>query len=290
MKKNSLWIFIFAAPTMLLYIMIFGAPLIMVFATSFCEYTGFIKPRFIGLENYLNLLFRDTNFRAAFVNTCVWILLQVFVHVSFGTIVALVLSRKPFGWKFVRTSFMMTNIIPTAAIGMMYIIMCNPEIGLINAIIHSVGFKDFNPNWFGDSAYAFYSATATWLLYAPFITIFIMSEIGTISPSVFESARVDGASNFKIDLYITLPMLKNIISTCVILAVSSMITEFDVIYMTTKGGPGTTTLNLPMYLYKTANLEMNYGMSNTIGVFQILFGITLVLLVGKIFSLGKSNT
>jgi len=77
--------------------------------------------------------------------------------------------------------------------------------------------------------------------------------------------------------------MKNIFGTCVTLASVAMVSQFDIIYMTTKGGPGTSTLNLPIYLYKAATLENNYGKANAVGVIQIVIGISLVLLIQRLF-------
>ena len=77
--------------------------------------------------------------------------------------------------------------------------------------------------------------------------------------------------------------MKNAFGTCVILASVAMVSQFDIIYMTTKGGPGTSTLNLPIYLYKAATLENNYGKANAVGVVQIIIGITLVILIKGLF-------
>ena len=77
--------------------------------------------------------------------------------------------------------------------------------------------------------------------------------------------------------------MKNIFGTCVTLASVAMVSQFDIIYMTTKGGPGNRTLNLPIYLYKAATLENNYGKANAVGTVQIAIGLILVLLIQRMF-------
>ena len=83
--------------------------------------------------------------------------------------------------------------------------------------------------------------------------------------------------------------MKNIFGTCVVLASVAMVSQFDILYVTTRGGPGTTTLNLPMYLYKTAMLENNYGKANAVGVIQIALGLVLVILIQRMFSMNKKE-
>lgn len=139
------------------------------------------------------------------------------------------------------------------------------------------------PNLFGNSRYAFWTVTATWILYSGFNTIIFLSEMGAVDPAIYEAARVDGAKPWQMDRYITIPLMKNILGTCVILASVAMVSQFDIIYMTTKGGPGNSTLNLPIYLYKAATLENNYGKANAVGVVQIVLGLTLVLVIQWLF-------
>ena len=286
---KKFWIAIFVAPCMLLFCMIYAVPIVTVLYTSLCEYTAFTPPTLIGFDNFA-YLFTDSDFLSAFSNTMLWVLLQTTVHVLIGLMMALILYKKPFGWKFVRTAYMIPNIIPTAATGVMFFMLLNPTFGLVKTFYDTMGW-DVNtvPNLFGNSKFSFITVTCTWIFYSAFNTIIFLAEIGSIPRDIFEAARVDGAKDWQIDFFITLPMLKNAISTCVILATVAMVSQFDIIYMTTRGGPGTSTLNLPIYLYKTSTLESNYGMANAVGVIQIILGLTLVLVIRKLFGTGDKK-
>jgi raffinose/stachyose/melibiose transport system permease protein len=270
---------------MVLFAFIYAAPILTVAATAFTEYTAFSPPSFAGFENFISI-FQDGNFIKAIKNTLIWVILQTTFHVALGLAVALIMRRKPFGWKLARTFYMIPNIVPTAATGVMFSLLLNPSFGAAAAL-----FGDGQaPNLFGNSAYAFWTVTATWIFYSAFNTIIFLAEISAIDSTIYEAASIDGARPWQEDLYITLPLLKKCIGTCVVLASVAMVSQFDIIYMTTRGGPGTSTLNLPMYLYKTATLENNYGRANAVGVVQIILGITLVLLIQKIFDAGGSKS
>ena len=141
---------------------------------------------------------------------------------------------------------------------------------------------DFAVNWFVE--YPFFTVTFTWLFFAGLVTILALGEMMSISPEIYEAARGDGATGLQIDLLIVLPMIKITIGTCVILSVTSMLREFDLLFMTTNGGPGYETLSLPLLIYKTALLEHNYGMANAYGAFTIILGILLVLCINKFMS------
>lgn len=282
-RNKKAWIVLFILPCMALFCLVYAAPIITVLYTSLCEYSVSVKPRFTGLGNFLTI-FKDEDFIESIKNTLLWVLLQSTVHVTIGFVMALILRRKPKGWKVVRTAYMIPNIIPTAATGVMFTLLLNPSFGVVKSLWTAIGMDASRiPNLFGNSRYAFWTVTMTWILYSGFNTIIFLSEMGAVDPAIYEAARVDGAKPWQMDRYITIPLMKNIFGTCVILASVAMVSQFDIIYMTTKGGPGNSTLNLPIYLYKAATLENNFGKANAVGVIQIVLGLTLVLLIQRLF-------
>ncbi|AUS97089.1 ABC transporter permease [Clostridium thermosuccinogenes] len=289
MLKNKIFIPIFILPTILLFGVVYAASLLILLGSSFTDWSIGSKVSFIGLSNYIKIITDDDDFRRSLINTIIWVILQSTVHVAIGVIFALILARKEFYWKFARTAFMVPNIISGAAMGMLFLCILNPEFGAVNNLIRLIGYKGFSQNWFMDYRTSFLSVTMTWLPYAAVITLLVLAEIASMPESIFESARMDGASEFKTNLYIVIPMLRNIMGTCVIVAGTSMVQKLDIIMMTTGGGPGNITMNLPVYIYKSALMDNNFGYANTLGVFLIGIGILFVLAVRKIFKLGTSE-
>lgn len=282
-KNKKIWFFLIYIPCMILFALVYAAPIITVFYTSLCDYTAFNSPAFQGIKNFITI-FSDSDFICSIRNTLLWVVLQSTIHVGVGLAMALVLRRKPKGWKFARTAYMIPNIIPTAATGVMFTLLLNPMFGIVKPIMDFLGIDyAMVPNLFGNSRYAFWTVTATWILYSGFNTIIFLAEMGAVSKEIYEAAAIDGATPWQADRYITLPLMRNVCGTCVTLASVAMVSQFDIIYMTTKGGPGTSTLNLPIYLYKAATLENNYGKANAVGVVQIIIGITLVILIKGLF-------
>ena len=282
-KNKKIWIFLFTIPCMILFALVYAAPIITVFYTSLCDYTAFSAPAFQGIKNFITI-FSDSDFICSIRNTLLWVVLQSTLHVGVGLAMALVLRRKPKGWKIARTAYMIPNIIPTAATGVMFTLLLNPMFGIVKPVLYFFGVNyAMVPNLFGNSRYAFWTVTATWIFYSGFNTIIFLAEMGAVSKEIYEAAAIDGATPWQADRYITLPLMRNVCGTCVTLASVAMVSQFDIIYMTTKGGPGTSTLNLPIYLYKAATLENNYGKANAVGVVQIIIGITLVILIKGLF-------
>lgn len=282
------WIIAFTLPCVILFCLVYAIPFIMVITTSFCDYTLTQAPVFKGIGNF-KTIFADPDFVVSIVNTLKWVLIQSTIHVTFGFLMALILRRKPKGWKFIRVAYVIPNIIPTAATAVMFSLLLNPSFGVVKMIYEKLGMNTSQVlNLFGNSKYAFLTVTATWVFYSGFNMLIFMGEMGAISPDIYEAAMIDGATPGQADRYITIPLMKNAFGTCVILASVAMVSQFDIIYMTTKGGPGNATLNLPMYLYKIITLENNYGKANAVGVVQIILGLLLVILIQRLFNQKKS--
>lgn len=289
MKVKKAWIPIFLAPAVILFLLIYAVPLVMVFATSLCEYKLTSKSiTFIGLQNYINL-FQDPAFHTAFTNTIVWILIHCILHVAMGCLIALLLYKKPRGWKFIRTAYMVPNIISNAAMGMIFINIFNPQFGVVNSILKLIGLEELTHNWLMDTATAFPSVTMVWFLFAGYTTTLILAQALSVDESVLEAARVDGATNFQIDIFIMLPLLKKIIGTTMVMAATYMLQMFDLIYITTNGGPGKTTTNLPLLLYSVFKSENNYGYANTIGVMIIVLGAIVMVTINKALKVNEED-
>lgn len=285
--KKSLWVLAFLLPTIIIFMLLYFTPLMTAIISSFTKWNGFEPMKFVGLKNYISI-FKDEKFYAALINTLKWALCAAFVHVPFGVLVALILARKPRGWKFVRASFMVPNIISRAALALLFMFIYKPEAGILNAIIQKIGFKDFNVNWLYNPQTAFFSVTNIWLWYAAIITLITMAELMSINPQVYEAAKIDGASNFQIDIYINIPLIKRIIGTGIIIAVTSVFKMFDVIYMTTNGGPGNKTTNIAVMMVNSIVHTNRYGYSNALGIILLIMGMGVMILSTRAFKMDKS--
>lgn len=284
--KRNIVLFLF--PCLALFAFIYLLPILIVFVTSFFNWQSGSSMTFAGISNYVSA-FSDSSLAKSLENTFYWVLLQSIVHVSIGTTLAVILSRKRRGWKVFRTIFMVPNVISSAALGIIFLNLFNPQIGLVNSMIGSLTGKPFQWNWFFSDSTAFLTVTLTWVLYAGLITIIMLAAIQAVPEDVLEAARIDGASQRQIDFMVTLPLVRTSLGTAVILAATSMLREFDLIFLTTSGGPGTETLNLPLYIYKTALNENNYGYANMMGVLLIAVGVVIVFAINKLFRMDESD-
>lgn len=289
MKIKKGWIPVFLLPAVVLFLLIYALPLVMVFGTSLFDYRlSAPEMTFIGFENYIRL-FHDEDFFKALSNTVIWIFIQCILHVALGTVIALILYKKPRGWKFVRTAYMVPNIISNAAIGMIFLNIFNPQFGVVNSVLKAVGLERLTHNWLMDSATAFPAVTLIWVLFAGYTTTLVLAQALSLDESMLEAARVDGATSFQVDMMVVLPLLKKIIGTTMVMAATYMLQMFDLIYITTNGGPGKTTTNLPLQLYGIYKTENNYGYANTVGVCVVIVGVIAMAVINKALKVNKEE-
>ncbi len=286
-RKRNIVITLFLIPSVALFAVFFAYPLITVFVTSFCDWTLGKDATFVGLNNYITLFCEDGDFKDALKNTLLWTVLTVGVQVPLSLLVALVLSKKAHGWRFVRNCYIIPNIISTVAIGAIFTNMLDAEYGIVNAIIRLFN-PDFYVSWLQDTRTAFWAVTLSWIFYGGANVLLLLAEISAIPDSVIEAARIDGATDWQIDRMIIIPHLRNVMGTVTVIVSSFAITEFSEVYILTKGGPLTKTLNLGVYLHRTAMLENHYSLANAVGMVQLVLGAVTILLINKVFHMGKS--
>ncbi|MDD6684439.1 MAG: sugar ABC transporter permease [Lachnospiraceae bacterium] len=289
LKSKKWMIILFTLPTMALFVLVYLAPMLIVFVTSFFDWKAGGIFKFVGLKNYILGFTSDSRMMRASLNTIIWTVLQAVVHVGIGTILAFILAEKFRGWKVFRTIFMIPNVISSAALAVIFLNVFNAKYGLVNSFVTAITGKNFTKNWFFDQNSAFPTVTGTWLLYTGMIVIIVLAGIFSIPEELYEAARIDGATNFVINMKIRLPLIRPVLGTAVIIAATSMLREFELIFLTTNGGPGDLTLNLPLYLYKTSLTENNYGYANMMGVILILAGVVVVWLINKMFRMDETD-
>lgn len=284
-KKDYIWIYLFMAPSLIVFLAFYLIPIVTVVSTSFTEWDGFGEKNFIGLTNYIKM-FKNTNFQDGLRNLFWWSAIAAVIHTGFGVLVAFILYKEPFGWKFTRTTFMIPNVISTAAYALIFRFMFDDKMGVINSMVRTVN-PDFKVNWLTKSPYAFWMITFTWLFFAVIITLIVLGDLYAIPEELHEAAKIDGASSAKITTLIDLPLCRISIGTGALLGMTSRIGMFEIIKLTTAGGPGTDTYCLPMLMVAKIQ-DYQAGYANAVGTIMIVIGLIMLLVVNKLFKMNES--
>ena len=224
------------------------------------------------------------------MNTIKWVALTLVIQVPFTLLAALVLSKKPKGWKLTRNVFVIPNIISTAAIGLIFLNIYSPSRGIITELCNKI-WPGSNISVLANEKFAFWGVTFSFILFGGSLCLLLLTQIFSIDPGIYEAARVDGASSVQIDLRITLPLLRPMIGTIAVMAANYGLLLYNEVALITGGGPDNATYSLSYYIYKTAlgSTKLNFARGNTAGVIQFILGILMVGAINKLFRTNKAD-
>ncbi len=278
--RAPLWAFM--TPALVLMLVFFVIPVIYVIVISFMKWNGINTPTFVNLRNFM-LLFRDKAFKRSILNNVIWALVAGFIQVPLAMIMAIILSRRPKGWKFFRTVYFFPQVISGIALATLWRAIYRADTGLLNALLTSVGLGHLAKDWLGNLNTAFPSVLIYWVFYVGYYMVIMMADITTIDDSYYEAATIDGASDFQQAIYITIPLIrKTSLLTCVTLASVMGLRQFEQVYMLTNGGPANSTSTIVLYMYKKLQ-DANYGMASASAVILIIIGVIFIVCIRKIF-------
>ena len=283
MAKLKSWLdkklnYVFTVPTILFVLGMVLFPIIYTFVLSFHQWrlSANIPWEFVGLENYTEL-FTDSRFPEAVGRTFLFALVALAIEVILGVSIALYLNHTFFGKNFVKTAFLLPMVATPVAIGMVWKLIYEPNIGILNTIIRQMGGPKID--WLGDSANALWSLVAVdvWQQ-TPFVMLIVLAGLTALPGDPFESAMIDGATRWQVVTKITLPLLKPTIYTAVLLRLIDVLKTFDIIYSMTQGGPGFATETMNILSFRQAFEFMQFGeASATLMVFfAIVMGIAAI--------------
>lgn len=263
----SAWIFVLPA---ILGIFIFIIiPIFFSFGLSFSKWNLLGNIEFVGLSNY-KTLFNEPLFSKILLNTIVYSVSVSILGVIIPLILASIINSKIRGSEFFKSAYFLPFITPMVVVGIVWAWIFDPNIGFVSQIMN------LHINWLYDSDYAMPALiiVSVWKLIGYNMIIFL-SGLSSVSNSLFESAKIDGANPVQTLRFITIPMLSPTIFFVVIITAISSFQVFDLIYLMTEGGPFDSTNVLVYAIYKNAFEYFNVGKASAIA--YVLFAIILVL-------------
>ena len=226
--------------------------------------------RYIGLQNFIRLL-SDEVFWISLYHSVLLTTVVVFVQFVLGLILALAMIQKLPGMSVFKNIIMASWVIPVAATVILFKFMAQPDIGLINIVIRSLGFEDLNRYWLGDPdvALPFIMMLHLWRN-VPFYGVAFLAAMQAIPNSLYEAADIDGANAWNKFYYITLPGIRSMVIVMVTIHVLWTFNNFDFVYLATGGGPVNATDILPVYVYRQCWNSYTVGYGASIGTVMLL--------------------
>lgn len=269
-------------PTLIVYTLYIIAPIFIAIYYSFTKYSGIGKAKFAGLSNYMRL-FSDEIVLISLKNTVIILAVNFLLLLVVAFFVALLLNNRLKYNGFCKALIFSPAIIAPIIVGIIWVYILDPEVGIINGILGAIGLEGWKQQWIGGRTLSPYSMAVIyfWQQLGYIVTIYI-AGLKMLPEEVMEAAMVDGTSAVQKVLYIIVPMMKTTVSTVVVLVITGTFKIFEIVQQTTNGGPNHMSETMITYSYSTTfvNGEYGYGMSLATVTFVIsiliVFGYQLV--------------
>ncbi|MFZ9043261.1 MAG: carbohydrate ABC transporter permease [Candidatus Nanopelagicaceae bacterium] len=225
---------------------------------------SFLPPSFVGFDNYQTVLAASetwSTLRITLIITFIGLLTQI----PIGILLALVLHENLRGTKIFRSILITPMLLTPVAVGLTYRFMFDTDLGVINWALGSIGIGKVN--WLGSQTSALFAIIIvdSWQS-IPFVMLLVLAALTAISPSLYEAARVDGASVSQIFRRITLPLITPTLLVITMIKIMDFLKLFDTLFILTRGGPGNATTTLGLWTYKTGFVFLEFSRAAALGV------------------------
>ena len=280
-----LFICISVLPAVILTLMFTIWPTVQALYLSFTNATSLgLNNKFVALDNYI-YMFHDKSFIQALINTAKLMAVVPVITIFCSLVLAFVLNQcKLKEMVLYRTIFYFPNIVSLTVVGIIWSFVFHPNVGIVNKILGAVGLENLQRSWLGDSKTALWCIAFTLLWQAAgYYMVMHIAAMDGISPEIYESATLDGASAWRKLISITMPLMKDIIGITFVLALSGTINlSFVLSQVMTGGGPNGASSVLLQYMYTQGFVNGNFGYAMAITVFTLAISVALSMLSRKL--------
>lgn len=267
------WCFIL--PTLIGFSIFTFGSIIYSFIISLTKWDLLTPQVFVGFNNYIKV-FHDEKFYQCLYNTLFFVITLVPIVLCISMLLAILINKQAkFLTQFYRSAMFIPSITSTVAISMIWLWIFNPDMGILNNILHSLGIAN-PPRWFESELWAKPALVImrVWQMSGYYMIMFL-AGLQTIPSSLYEAAEIDGASKWQKALHITVPMLSNTTFVVAVMLVIEAFNIFESVFVMTEGGPNGSTNTLMYYIYDQGFKMCNMGYASSIA--WIFFAIVLVI-------------
>jgi multiple sugar transport system permease protein len=283
--------YLLVGPLVLWLVITIAIPLIYAVYVGFTD-AGIIgtEADFIGFENYATVL-GDAEFRSAFGKSLIWAVGGAVVQTVLAFATALALNQAFLGRRFARTWIILSWIIPTIVIAILWRWMLNASYGVVNFFVTTLGISETPIDFLGSPKWALPTVIMinAWLWF-PFLALLILAGLQSIPGELYEAARVDGANATQRFFSITMPQLQPVLYVVGLIGTLWAFNIFDVIWLLTQGGPSGATQTLPVMIYDRAFNGFAMGEASAISVLLCVFLLIFSVLYIMFVPAGESDT
>jgi len=275
---------LFALPALVMYAVFALYPILTSIQYSFYDWNGIGRAKWVGFDNYVEV-FTDPRLLGSIWHAFFLIIVFTIFPILLGLLVASVVReiRSKVLTATARTIMFLPYIIPGAAAAIAWTWMYTPN-GAVNQLLSAIGLEAWTRAWLGDFTWALPAVgfIGTWIL-TGLCTLLLLSGIGKIDATLYEAAALDGAGRWKQFRTVTLPGLKSEIGVCVTITVIAALASFDVVFMSTQGGPGRATMVPGVEVYQLGFTESRIGTASALAIVLALLILVVVIPLQRLF-------
>ncbi|EST19347.1 hypothetical protein M877_36810 [Streptomyces niveus NCIMB 11891] len=279
--------YLYVLPALAVYVVFAVLPALHTAYLSLFDWDGVTLGSWVGLDNYREV-FRNPVLLRSLVNALALVVFFSFVPILTGLLTTALLSRyrRP-GMGVYRLLFMLPQIVPLVAVGVTWRWLYGDD-GLVNEALRAVGLDGITRAWLGDFGTALIAVglVGTWVL-SGLCTMLFLSGVHKVDPSLYEAARLDGAGPVREFVSVTLPQLRGELAIALTVTMVAALASFDIVYVTTNGGPGEQTTVPGLLVYRLAFSDGDVGLASALGVVLSCLILGLVYVVNR---LSRSET
>ncbi|MBX6371064.1 MAG: sugar ABC transporter permease [Acidothermus sp.] len=269
---------LFAAPAIAFYVAFVIIPLLHTLQYSLYRWDGIGPSTYVGLQNYAHL-FSNSTLLKSILNALKLIVFFSVIPVALGLLIASTIRRIAASRLagFARVIIFIPQVIPLVAAGIIWSWLLASN-GLVNQVLAAFGLKHVTRAWLGDFTFALPSVgvIGAWVLLG-LCTLLLLAGMTKIDPEIYEAARLDGAGPVREFFAVTLPALRQEIGVCVTVTVIAALASFDIIYISTQGGPGNATMVPGYAIYYLAFFQREVGQASALAVGLMILVLLFIL-------------
>lgn len=277
-SRGSVVPYLYLLPAAVFFVTFVLVPLGQTFYLSFWDWNGISAGTWVGIENYVRA-FDDPDTWAALSHSMVFLVTFCVIPVTLGVTFAAILSKQEIrGLAFFRTVIFLPQVISSVVIGVAWRWMYQ-DTGTVNQLLGAIGIPSTTP-WLGDFSWALpaIGLVGSWVMTGLCMVLFL-SGVGRIDADLYDAAKVDGAGPFREFFAVTLPGLRPEFIVATTITIIAALRSFDLVFVTTQGGPGKSTIVPGTEIYRTAFREGDIGYASTLAVLLAVIIFVLVRVV-----------
>ena len=274
-RRRTLTAYAFIAPNFIGYLVLTFVPIVMSFVYSTYEWNLGNTKEFVGLKNYIYMFTKDLDFGKVVGNTFYYTIGTVPICLILSLLLAILMNQKLKGKVLFRSIFFFPYVASLVAVAVVWMALFNPDKGPVNEFLRSIGISN-PPRWAASAEWAMPTiiGLTIWKQAGYYMVVYLAALQGVPS-ELYEAAKMDGASAFQRFLHVTWPMVTPTTFFVTMMLIIGTFKSYDIMYVTTQGGPGVATKVLAYHIYRRAFESMEYGYASALSVF--LFAIVLVI-------------